>query len=365
MKRQFEQSVQDLNRLTKDVEIKYTCDCFVTSEVAYSQVLQKLGPKVDFNCAEGGYIGVGPCQNFTYLGHLKSSYGLIVDGRVDNMLEHLIFKALFIIEPSRFGYLCRLFGRLMPPWLQEEMATRTHDVADFLDLCPSSLAVQQETLDALAAQLTAWDLSPQLRARCEQILGVFFSRQLTITSVSADALLKLNRIPSYREILVARTCQQFNFHMLSSDESYEWVRRLQMEDRIIPVVDNICSESASWNISQLVEAAGSPVSCIYLANLEEFLVERYRIEADVSINEPNPGGYLTGEFKDRYDALLRVLQSFSTSKDCMLIRFFFPGEIRGRRFGMHPWLEAHVTFLDTYLERISHLGNGSIMESYL
>src|SRR5262245_41201736 len=43
----------------------------------------------------GVYIGVGAEQNFTYIAAIRPRLAFIVDIRRDNMLQHLLYKALF------------------------------------------------------------------------------------------------------------------------------------------------------------------------------------------------------------------------------------------------------------------------------
>ena len=49
----------------------------------------------------GAYIGVGPDQNFSYLAHVRPSIAFLVDIRRDNLLLHLLFKALFAQATTR------------------------------------------------------------------------------------------------------------------------------------------------------------------------------------------------------------------------------------------------------------------------
>ena len=44
----------------------------------------------------GAYIGVGPDQNFSYIAASARTVAFIVDVRRDNLLLHLLFKALFV-----------------------------------------------------------------------------------------------------------------------------------------------------------------------------------------------------------------------------------------------------------------------------
>jgi len=62
----------------------------------------------------GVYIGVGPEQNFTYVAAIHPRIAFIVDIRRDNMLEHLMYKALFELSADRADFISRLFSRKRP-----------------------------------------------------------------------------------------------------------------------------------------------------------------------------------------------------------------------------------------------------------
>src|SRR5262245_19850715 len=58
--------------------------------------LQNAIPRLKEHVRPGGvYIGVGPEQNFTYILNLEPKLSFIVDIRRMNMVEHLLYKALF------------------------------------------------------------------------------------------------------------------------------------------------------------------------------------------------------------------------------------------------------------------------------
>jgi hypothetical protein len=62
----------------------------------------------------GVYIGVGPDQNFTYMARVRPRMAFLVDIRRDNMLQHLLFKALFASAANRAEYLALWTGRPLP-----------------------------------------------------------------------------------------------------------------------------------------------------------------------------------------------------------------------------------------------------------
>src|SRR6185295_6554819 len=83
-------------------------DNFLSNELGYQFVI----PRLIENTQTGGvYLGVAPEQNFTYIAAIKPKIAFIVDIRRQNMLELLMYKALFEISPDRADFLSHLFSR--------------------------------------------------------------------------------------------------------------------------------------------------------------------------------------------------------------------------------------------------------------
>ena len=73
----------------------FRSDNFVSNETTYQWVIPDL---LRTTKPGGVYLGVGPDQNFTYLVALRPKIAFIFDIRRQNMLTHLMYKA--IIELS-------------------------------------------------------------------------------------------------------------------------------------------------------------------------------------------------------------------------------------------------------------------------
>src|SRR3954468_3361212 len=76
----------------------FDSDNLISNETSYLHVLQamqRLGVR------GGAYLGVGPDQNFSYIAAVRPSIAIMVDIRRDNLLEHLLFKALFEMSRTR------------------------------------------------------------------------------------------------------------------------------------------------------------------------------------------------------------------------------------------------------------------------
>src|SRR5207249_10494190 len=89
----------------------FDSDNFISNETSYLHVIDQLRQRVK---PGGIYLGVGPDQNLSYIVHTRPSLAIITDIRRQNMLQHLLFKALFALASNRVEYLSLLFSRQTP-----------------------------------------------------------------------------------------------------------------------------------------------------------------------------------------------------------------------------------------------------------
>src|SRR5262245_47437334 len=83
----------------------------VSNETGFQEVI----PALTSNGETGGaYLGVGPDQNFTYISALRPKIAFIIDIRRQNMLQQLMYKALFELSIDRADFLSQLFSRPRP-----------------------------------------------------------------------------------------------------------------------------------------------------------------------------------------------------------------------------------------------------------
>src|SRR5262249_34717122 len=85
------------------------------------QEFQVVIPRLLQNRKPGGvYVGVGPEQNYTYIAALQPKMAFLVDIRRENMLEHLIYKAVFEMSANRAEFISRLFSKGTPAGLSDK-----------------------------------------------------------------------------------------------------------------------------------------------------------------------------------------------------------------------------------------------------
>src|SRR5437773_8339724 len=94
---------------------------YMSNELQFQYVI----PRLKENRKPGGvYLGVGPEQNFTYIAAVQPKMAFIFDIRRQNVIEHLIYKAIFEMSQDRVEFLSRLFSRKAPPGLNEKSTAR-------------------------------------------------------------------------------------------------------------------------------------------------------------------------------------------------------------------------------------------------
>lgn len=331
-------------------------DCFVSSEVGYNEVIARCAPATDR--AGGAYLGVGADQNFTYIGALRPSLAVILDARLDNLLEHLIFKLAFAKARDPLDYLCLLFGRTRATGPGPAICDRLR--AQPID-GDAAEAFSDHVRRAFRAR---WTDDERLLRRVTRLLTEFVRRQLAVTSVSETCLAHLDKIPDFEEVITSTTPEGFNFHYLTDAGRFAYVKALHAEDRIVPLLGNVEGPEGTAAARRIIEWAGLKLTTVYLSNLEELLLQRYVIEDDRITRRPNPAGLFDGAPGHAYEALIDRLAALPCDDDAVLIRFFFPALHRGRQLGVFPWLAPHVTFLDTFLRRFRAEGPACVLDTY-
>src|SRR6185295_13879545 len=103
----------------------FDSDNIISNEASYLQIASQL---TKVGVRGGVYIGVGPDQNFSYIALIRPRVAFMLDVRRDNMLEHLLFKSLFVSSRNRLEYLLRLFGKAVPSDIESWTGRSTSEI---------------------------------------------------------------------------------------------------------------------------------------------------------------------------------------------------------------------------------------------
>jgi len=239
----------------------FDTDNLISNERSYLEVIPAL---VAGGVSGGAYVGVGPDQNFSYIARVRPSVAYIIDIRRDNLLLHLLFKALFARAPDRATYLALLTGR-SPPSLSA--AAAVDDLVQAIADAPRT--ADTTDLDATVRSFGV-PLSPMDLATIRRFHGAFIQRGLGLQFNSHGRPPQLH-YPTLRDLILATDRAGRPWHYLAAEADYQFVRQLQAHDRIIPVVGDVSGPHALRAIGRAVATRGERVSAFYISNVESYL----------------------------------------------------------------------------------------------
>jgi hypothetical protein len=254
----------------------FDTDNLISNERSYLQVLSDLErPTV----RGGAYVGVGPDQNFSYIARLRPSIAFIVDIRRDNLLLHLLFKALFEQARTRIEYLSLLFGRPIPDNAAHWRTDPVERLAEYVDSTGperESMAARRERLDAAISHY-GLSLSPGDLATIAKFHGRFIAAGLDLRFESTGRPPQ-SHYPTYRDLLVAADSLGRKGNFLASEEGFQFVKSLEARDLVLPVVGNLAGPTALSAIGSVLKRRGEPLSAFYTSNVEFYLAREGTLE---------------------------------------------------------------------------------------
>lgn len=162
----------------------FASENFVSNENELQFVIPRVVARVP---AGSAYLGVGPEQNFTYIAALRPKIAFICDIRRQNLIEHLMYKALMEMSTDRADFLSKLWARTRPDSL-DASSTATALVAAYRDAKPDSLLFQI-TLGDIFGRLVhthKFALTPEDSATLRVVYTVFYVNGPDISYGSAS-----------------------------------------------------------------------------------------------------------------------------------------------------------------------------------
>jgi hypothetical protein len=246
----------------------FRSDNLVSNETTFQHVIpvlqRQLGPS-------SAYLGVGPDQNFTYIVALKPKIAFIVDIRRQNMLLHLMYKALIEMSSTRDEFLSRLFSREPPSELDPSVSAETlfaafeHAQADDQGFERNLQDVRSWLQGHHRFSLSSGDL----RA-IEYVYRSFYS-------AGPDIRYSFGRgpgwapFPSYRDLMVETDGQGSHRSYLATEENYQVLRDLELRNLIVPVVGDFAGPKALRDVAAYLRERGASVTAFYTSNVEQYL----------------------------------------------------------------------------------------------
>jgi len=254
----------------------FDTDNLISNENRYLSVVPTLTAA---GLTGGAYVGVGPDQNFSYIAATRPAIAIIVDIRRDNLLLHLLFKALFAEARTRVDYLALLCGRPVPTDLVNTPQARWSDrsIADmvsYIDRTPpldEARVVRLRT--RLKAAVTAFGvpLSTEDHATIDRFHRRFIEAGLGLQFQSTGRPPQ-SGYPTLRQLLLATDDRGRRANYLASEDNFQFLKSLQARDLVIPIVGNLSGPTALKAVGRLLRSHDLTLSTFYASNVEYYLL---------------------------------------------------------------------------------------------
>jgi hypothetical protein len=246
----------------------FDSDNLISNETSYLHVLGKLR---ELGVSNGVYIGVGPDQNFTYISKIRPRMAIIIDIRRDNLLQHLLFKSLFERSRNRIEYLCNFFGKPFPKtkgWEQRPV----NEIIEYIDGTASDPKLFEKSLKNVKQDVQKYGmaLSQTDIDTIAKIYNAFFSAGLDIRYSSYHRPPR-SIYPTYRDLLLERDLSGQLQNYFNSEDDFQFLKRLEDQDLIVPVVGDLSGPQALKAIGKYVTEMKERVSAFYVSNIEFYL----------------------------------------------------------------------------------------------
>jgi len=249
----------------------YPYENFVTNEETYQDVMPVLSK---ITKPGGVYLGVGPEQNFTYIAGVRPRMAFILDIRRQNAIEHLMYKALFEMSPTRGDFVSHLFSVKSPD--KVPATARANGLFLAFDGLKGDRTYYTENLTAIENTLSKhkFSLSSDDLKKVEYIYDVFFRAGPDIDYKFASSWPPgMAPAPTYVQAMTHTDADKKAWSFLATEENYQLVRQMQLKNLVIPIVGDFAGPKAVRAVGSYIKEHNAIVAAFYLSNVEVYLGE--------------------------------------------------------------------------------------------
>jgi hypothetical protein len=275
----------------------FLSDNFTSNETSYLHIVDKLR---QVGTTGGAYIGVGPEQNFTYIAKLRPRVAFIVDIRRQAVIQHLMYKAIFHLSPTRTDFLSRLLSKPLPTGSKEVAKDAPGDKTEAPKLVIPKADAPIDDLLAFFNKVAATDQAYAANlAEIKKVIETEFQFPLLAQDkASLDYVYKSFRaegleiafrldsnwggyFPSFRELIVQTDLNGKAGNFLAVVDDYNFVREMHRKNLIIPLVGDFGGTKALTSVGEYLRKNGLTVTAYYLSNVEQYLFDGSSFEGFV------------------------------------------------------------------------------------
>ena len=249
----------------------FPSDNVLSNERTFQDVIPDLQKR---RSPEGVYVGVGPDQNFTYITALGPRMAFIIDIRRQNMIEHLLFKALLEMSDDRADFLSRLFSRPRPAGL--ERSSSPSALFDAYEDVPARRALFGKNVEEVEKRLVkrhGFQLTEEDLRSLEYVYGAFFSEGPALRYSYPRRTAVSFLFPTYADLMTATDAAGVGRGYLASDQNFRALREFERNNLLVPIVGDFGGDKAIHLVGQYLAEHGATVNYFYTSNVEQYLFQ--------------------------------------------------------------------------------------------
>lgn len=239
----------------------------LSNELPFQNVIPKTKQSVQ---PGGAYLGVGPEQNFTYLAAFDPRIAFIIDIRRQNMLEHLLYKAVFEMAADRADFVSILFSRKRPPGLTTDNSVQSLFKA--FNTATPDRTLFEHNLKIIMDRLIKghqFPLNSDDVASISRVYEAFLTGGLSM-NYGGDITIG-SGTPTYEALMTATDQWGHAWSYLSSESRYKRVRRMEQRNLVVPITGDFAGTAALRRVARYLNDQHLIVSVFYVSNVEYYL----------------------------------------------------------------------------------------------
>lgn len=255
----------------------FDTDNLISNESSYLHpltTLERLGVR------GGAYIGVGPDQNFSLVARVKPQIAFITDIRRDNLLHHLLFKALFEQSRNRTEYVARWLGRAVPANLDALRDQPIDSIVAWAARTPATAASADAAVRDVRTRVMRYglELSSADLATIERFHRTFITQGPALRFTSTGRTPR-DYYPTLGQLMTERDRAGRQASYLARDCDFQVVKSLQRRHLVVPVVGDLSGAGTLPRIGAVLRERQTPLSVLYASNVEDYLIRDGRFAA--------------------------------------------------------------------------------------
>ena len=230
----------------------------------------------------GVYLGVGPDQSFNYIAQIEPRLAIIMDIRRDNLLQHLMYKALFEAAGNRMEYLALWLGRPVPDSANGSQSMSIDSLISWARSASVSEGSVGHALSQVRERVRSYGiaLSEEDMATIERFHRAFIRDGMDLRFNSFGRAPQ-PYYPTLAELLSERDRSGKQVGYLASERAFQVVKSLERRNLVIPAVSDLSGSKGLPELAALLRQMKDSISVIYTSNVEDYLLRDGKFPAFV------------------------------------------------------------------------------------